>query len=215
MTAVLAYDDKIELLVRLQSKDEYGAKVLKAAITSDTTTDFLNDCIVPFLRLLGSDVYCSSLLKSNLSVLIRTLQSIPGLVLKFHDAIEQGLCLQELPVAFFTLMCCRDIDSAREEGSPCHQLAQLFIRKDSPVARSLKNLLGFTESDPAATSIDGLGLEDIKAQAGGRHNNDHADFRRIQIMPTIEELMSEEYPYLPNFNPAESAVLDRQFRLLR
>eukprot|EP00658_Telonema_sp_P-2_P044169 TRINITY_DN32025_c0_g2_i1.p1 TRINITY_DN32025_c0_g2~~TRINITY_DN32025_c0_g2_i1.p1 ORF type:complete len:383 (+),score=75.17 TRINITY_DN32025_c0_g2_i1:113-1261(+) len=57
--------------------------------------------------------------------------------------------------------------------------------------------------------------DSIKAQAGGRHDNDHADFRRIQVMPTIEELMSDEPPYLPDFSPNEGAVLDRQFRLLR
>ena len=134
-----------------------------------------------------------------------------------------GLCRDELAVGFFALLCCRDINKAREKGSVCHQLAQLLIRKENPVSRQLNNLLDFISEEGPPPGLDsslvegleGLGLEDIRAQAGGRHNNDHADFRKIQIMPTIEELMSTEEPYLPNFIETERAVLDRQFRLLR
>ena len=60
--------------------------------------------------------------------------------------------------------------------------------------------------------------------AGGRHDNDFADFRQISILPTADELTSEELPFL---RPADAiddvekacnvpAVhLDNQFRLLR
>src|SRR3990167_11425209 len=52
---------------------------------------------------------------------------------------------------------------------------------------------------------------------GPRHNNDHADFRDISILPTQEETMSDIFPYLP-FSPLSDSTddyLDRHFRLLR
>ncbi|KAI9730359.1 MAG: hypothetical protein M1834_005869 [Cirrosporium novae-zelandiae] len=56
---------------------------------------------------------------------------------------------------------------------------------------------------------------------GPRHDNDHADIREIQIMPTYEEIESVRREYLPINDPSESylpgveGLFDRQFRLLR
>jgi len=213
--AILEYDDKIDLLGRLVQG--HAPKIIKLALASDSSSGFLNECTVPFLKLIGGDVYCSTLLKGSLAKLVQTLHDIPGFIEKLHDSLEEGICLDELPVGFFALLCCRDIHDARAKDSSCYKLARLLIDKESPVSRQLNNLIGFSQDivkrEPDAEI--GLGLEDVRAQAGGRHNNDHADFRRIQIMPTIEELMSSDHPYLPNFVSTESGILDRQFRLLR
>ncbi|KAF7355553.1 hypothetical protein MSAN_01472400 [Mycena sanguinolenta] len=65
---------------------------------------------------------------------------------------------------------------------------------------------------------------DIDNQPGGRHDNDFADFRRISILPTADEVASSEAPFLRRCDstqallaPAEavSQCLDDQFRLLR
>lgn len=53
------------------------------------------------------------------------------------------------------------------------------------------------------------------------HDNDRADYRSIQIIPTPSELNCEETPYLPSIGGSDfisdrgAALLDRQFRLLR
>ncbi|CAM9987829.1 unnamed protein product, partial [Discosporangium mesarthrocarpum] len=49
---------------------------------------------------------------------------------------------------------------------------------------------------------------------GGRHDNDHADFRSIRILPSHEELTCSTQPFLPTPRD-EWPHLDRQFRLLR
>lgn len=33
--------------------------------------------------------------------------------------------------------------------------------------------------------------------AGPRHDNDHADYRKVQLVPTCGELLCREDPYLP------------------
>ncbi|KAJ7494735.1 P-loop containing nucleoside triphosphate hydrolase protein [Mycena galericulata] len=67
-------------------------------------------------------------------------------------------------------------------------------------------------------------LGDSDIQPGGRHDNDFADFRRISILPTADEVASQEAPFLRRYDsirtPSEPAsavsqCLDEQFRLLR
>ncbi|KAF7560256.1 hypothetical protein G7046_g3885 [Stylonectria norvegica] len=56
---------------------------------------------------------------------------------------------------------------------------------------------------------------------GPRHDNDHADITKIQIMPTYDEIVSPRGEYLPTNNPSEWHIqgirgrLDREFRLVR
>ncbi|ETS74368.1 hypothetical protein PFICI_14234 [Pestalotiopsis fici W106-1] len=58
---------------------------------------------------------------------------------------------------------------------------------------------------------------------GGRHDNDFADFRKIEIYPTADELLSTEKPYYLRLDEAFQAEpstianihLDNQFRLMR
>ena len=73
-------------------------------------------------------------------------------------------------------------------------------------------------------TLDTVTYSEAQYGAGGRHDNDFADFRQISILPTADELTSEELPFL---RPADAiddvekacnvpAVhLDNQFRLLR
>ncbi|KAF2434363.1 hypothetical protein EJ08DRAFT_513978 [Tothia fuscella] len=52
---------------------------------------------------------------------------------------------------------------------------------------------------------------------GGRHSNDFVDICEIQIMPKMDEIMSERNEYLPILEESQGldGLLDRQFRLLR
>ncbi|GIM16879.1 hypothetical protein Vretimale_19458 [Volvox reticuliferus] len=60
--------------------------------------------------------------------------------------------------------------------------------------------------------------------SGRRHDNDHEDFHDIQVVPTCEELLCSEWPYLPSNRPGSMphlahdphrARLEINFRLLR
>jgi hypothetical protein len=65
---------------------------------------------------------------------------------------------------------------------------------------------------------------DAEVRPGGRHDNDHTDYRAIAIMPTTDELLSRERPFIrtadfiddPSLALTLSALhVDNQFRLLR
>lgn len=49
---------------------------------------------------------------------------------------------------------------------------------------------------------------------GGRHGNDHMDFRAIRNEPTVQEINCSAPPYLP-LSSAEYPLLERHYRLLR
>lgn len=59
------------------------------------------------------------------------------------------------------------------------------------------------------------------SKEGPRHDNDHADFKKIMILPTSQEIYSQRAEYLPVKDPSEwhiqgiHGLLDQQFRLLR
>ena len=65
----------------------------------------------------------------------------------------------------------------------------------------------------------------LRRGPGGRHSNDYANFRDISIVPTMDELLSAEMPFLPTAprpgvrgflaDDPETELLDRHFRLLR
>ena len=66
--------------------------------------------------------------------------------------------------------------------------------------------------------------EDTEFGPGGRHDNDFTDFREVAILPTADEILSEEEPFLrlaatiddpENIEKRLVTHLDNQFRLLR
>lgn len=62
---------------------------------------------------------------------------------------------------------------------------------DNPGARALNTIMSSTVATSATDAPmagEVLALEDVREHAGGRHSNDHADYRRIAIMPSVEEV---------------------------
>lgn len=73
-------------------------------------------------------------------------------------------------------------------------------------------------------TIDTVSYPEAQYGAGGRHDNDFADFRQVSILPTADELTSEEPPFLrvadavddvDQKSQRQAAHVDNQFRLLR
>ena len=99
------------------------------------------------------------------------------------------------------------------------QIQDLFLKSNQLPLRTLgaqiKHVLSLSTS-----SI----INDIGGCAGGRHDNDFADFRHIAILPTADELICKEPPFLrlaetledPEMVELRPAMhLDNQFRLYR
>ncbi|KAI9822767.1 MAG: hypothetical protein M1832_003000 [Thelocarpon impressellum] len=109
-----------------------------------------------------------------------------------------------------------------------HELAQDLTRRELLLSSShfetrtlgqkIKHILVTFGADIPSDSAGG------ERGPGGRHDNDHVDFRQIAVLPTADELTSSDPPYLLTADAVDDAAhatslvamhLDHQFRLLR
>ena len=200
----------------------HGYPALQSALGSNTSLTFLNGSITAFLRYLEAPE-------------LRTLcggDILRQLILKL---VEVELVWKALIAAFAS-------NELNPEGEIAFSwlLGELVsLPKDkalifAPLAleeRTRKRLLESTSQDVRLRGrkivhiIDNLTAkhENPLDGPGGRHDNDFADIRAIEILPTSDELASKD-PYLPRAqetNKRESFPgglafhLDGQFRLLR
>jgi hypothetical protein len=95
-----------------------------------------------------------------------------------------------------------------------------LLRSPSPNTRELGEKL---ERILQIRSSNTAGIADLEHIPGGRHDNDHADFRHIAVYPTSDEFRLKEKPFYRRADeviklPLASRTtshLDNQFRLLR
>ncbi|KAE8382302.1 hypothetical protein BDV26DRAFT_299696 [Aspergillus bertholletiae] len=126
--------------------------------------------------------------------------------------------LKPAAMRFYDLfMALHALKTAGSLDRPRHHLEVLQRRLD--IGAALPPLLG--SSKPLHARRAPIAFITPKDPPGGRHNNDHADICRIQIMPTFEEILSPRTEYLPGKDPQQwhigglAGLLDRNFRLLR
>ncbi|UPX21074.1 uncharacterized protein EKO05_0011278 [Ascochyta rabiei] len=89
-----------------------------------------------------------------------------------------------------------------------------LISSESLEVRNLGQKIKHVLESTSSESVDG---------PGGRHDNDHADFRKIQILPTPDEFASSDTPFYRCADAVSSTStgerglvhVDNQFRLLR
>jgi hypothetical protein len=101
----------------------------------------------------------------------------------------------------------RDVAERVTRGSSLINSESIEVRN---LGQKIKHVLESTSSDDA----DG---------PGGRHDNDYANFRKIKILPTSDEFVSNATPFYRRADAVEAADvdkrgsihLDNQFRLLR
>jgi hypothetical protein len=201
-----------------------GLMSIQAAMRFDLSDNFLNghgaDTLIylqaPELEAIGGG--------SFLTQTIRKIVDPPIFWDAFTDAFKSGRLTEGGARSFAWLL----LQLSRLPGSD----AEPYIELAS--ARSLLEAL--TGSPDEQTRFFGHKIKhivdtcktvvsgDSDIQPGGRHDNDFADFRKISILPTADEVASPEAPFLRRHDssqtPLEPALavsqcLDDQFRLLR
>ena len=242
MRAVKNSDDKLDLLMKL-TNDE-GPTVLKKAITrSVTQMSDLSVYVLPLFVLLGSDELCGMMCRPQVCDIAKILFDTPGLFSHLRRAYRenvigkdkidgQGGVEEELCLAWFIHLCCMEFPEARQVKHDCYKIALRIIKRKHVVelCEDLKIILGLdkTEGEEGKSTSERGGepkqashaktIEDLKAMAGGRHDNDLPNFRDVSVMPTVEEINCNYRPYLAGPAMAMSSCsshVERHFRLLR
>lgn len=219
--ALCAQGDRALCLQKIVASQK-GYAALQSALGSDTQLAFLKGSITAFLRYLAAPE-------------LRTLcggSITRRLILKF---VEEELVWNALIAAFGS----GELDPEGEEAFSWLLAELVFLPKSkalefTPLALDKQIRERLLQSSSQEVRLRGRKIvhivdnitvkhENLLNGPGGRHDNDFADIRKIEILPTSDELASKD-PYLPRTQEANEREshpgglafhVDSQFRLLR
>ena len=201
-----------------------GLSALQASVRFDTSVTFCNEEAVSLLRYLQMSSLKSIANGSILAQLLLSMVEPPF----FWDALTKsftgGLLNPSASQAFAWLL----LQLISLPGIPSSSYLTV-ARSPSILEAILKSPDGETrnlgQKIQHTLPLDASELHnDTEAKPGGRHDNDHADHKKISIMPTTDELRSTELPFFrtadciddpKTISSRHGIHLDNQFRLLR
>lgn len=201
-----------------------GLSALQASVRFDTSVTFLNNDAVPLLRYLQSPslkaIGNGSVLRQLLLIMVEPPFFWDALTKSFTGGLLNPCASRAFAWLLLELISLSGKESSRYLavlGSS--NVLDLLLKSPDGETRNLGQKIKH------ALPLDPADLQnDADERAGGRHDNDHADHRHICIMPTADELLSTDRPFLrtadfiddpKNVSSRCSIHLDNQFRLLR
>jgi hypothetical protein len=224
LESIYTNPDPVTCISRLLSNNQLGIAALKSSLYFDASADFLNGPATHLCRFLSSPRLAEIRGGEYLGKVIGQIIYPPIFWDAFLDAFrarrltpdgEESFAWLLLQAATVPMTDLQDhaafTDIARDEP-----LIEQLLKSDSNGARTYGYKLRHLLSAPE--------IDNTKDAPGGRHDNDHADFREIAIVPTADELQSTERPFLrttlylkdqDSVSTRTASHLDNQFRLLR
>ena len=223
---------------RLTKRDEYGVKRLIEAVQVGGV-----DAAMSIVRAITHPKWQDQKFRMALTVCVRELFNTSGIFeLLFHAVDDNNLHLADdlKALSQFGLMIAFDVPQVLcKHDDLLRRFAQALLVSSSNRLDALAALHGAQRLQQLVAGQDSV-AELMAAHAvetrvagrnrgpGGRHSNDHINFREISIVPTMDELLTGEMPFLPRApgqddgrdrgfldGDPETQLLDRHFRLLR
>lgn len=229
---ILGTENAPGLLMKLDDKRHQGPRRIREILSFVGTVDDVDAILIRFLRHVMTEetarpLYCP--LRN------RVLTRVFDVPLLLH-----AICEQEAPLKLSKqsagLLCLflKNVSSNRLEARGNEilvKIAEQFHHRHDVDSRALRSLVladaemghGAAPSDDRNQSVTSCFLEGKQRIAswvsdetppGGRHDNDHSNFRFVRVLPTSEELRCESRPWLPLSNGANNFVNDGILRLL-
>jgi len=204
-----------------------GIPALQTAIRYDLSSKFLNTHATAVLEFLQTPDLKDINNGRFLTDIIIKIVDPPMFWMAFRGAFMKGELEESAAASFGWLLlqlCSLPIDQAtpyRQDAEMSSMLASLCSSSSQKIVTlgtKITEILTVVATPVTMTGPSG------GASPGGRHDNDFADFRQISILPTSEELLSTDPPFLrpssvledPGTESNRVAIhLDNQFRLLR
>ncbi|KAH6953007.1 P-loop containing nucleoside triphosphate hydrolase protein [Fusarium avenaceum] len=223
LQACKVYSDKNSAVkcVEVLISNPAGIAAVERAVRVDLSTNSIDSTTLPFILIL-SDPGVIAL--SNGGFLRQLLSAIlepatfwsASMDAYLNDKLNAGL-------EAFAWLCLQIVSDRTSFDAQRVAVEEMMMRKSlvssqwpevRKIAYRIENLIKIFSQPEAVT-------EGVKP--GGRHDNDHSDFREISIYPTSDELLSTEPPYLQRLADVFDAPIDTRsqsyrdwlFRLLR
>ncbi|KAG1675260.1 hypothetical protein FOA52_016291 [Chlamydomonas sp. UWO 241] len=170
LQACMSYDDKMELLFKLSTPK----------------------AVVPLLAMCGSDELSAGSCRAPLVALLREIYRTPGLLAYMREAVEQGAVADASPIAWWLLQLAVESEDVRQ-GPAVHEMVEpLKLHGGAAAERAAKDLAVVLAgmADDAEERSAARTLKDLQSGPGGRHDNDHADFRSIEVAQLKDTLLT-------------------------
>ncbi|EMT74599.1 P-loop containing nucleoside triphosphate hydrolase protein [Fusarium oxysporum II5] len=199
-----------------------GIAALERVVRVDLSFGFINTTALPFLLSLSDEGVAAlsngGFLRQMLTAILEPTTFWTAAVDAYHS--DQ---LNNVGLEAFAWLCLQIVSDQTSFDYHKEAVTGLMehkspLRSDSPEVRKIayrinKIIKIFAQPETASSGIT----------PGGRHDNDHANFRDISIYPTSDELLSTDPPYLQRLGevfdtPMETrsqSYRDWLFRLLR
>ncbi|OJA15476.1 hypothetical protein AZE42_06348 [Rhizopogon vesiculosus] len=197
-----------------------GSNAVQAAMRHNTASSFLNGTATALLQYL----FRATDLGDVLDHLLTAIVDPPIFWTAFCQAFDQG-DLDEQGQESFAMLLLRlmnltigNTSSYRDVAKKPSILSKLLNSSQQSVkdiGYRIEHILSTFKSGTPVAAVGG---------PGGRHDNDFVDFREISILPTADEILSQQPPFLrpsgvledPDGEETRAAdYLDNTFRLLR
>jgi hypothetical protein len=223
LDAVSAHPDPPACVGNIIANDT-GLSSLKQAIHSDFSVSFFNGPITVFLQYLQAPALKTVGSGQYLTRVILTIVDPPIFWLPFVEAFRASQLQENTQLCFAWLLLqllmmpaetAAGYRKVAEDKATMHLLLNLSHPDGKTIGQRIQKVL--TTSAAVASS-------EIGYSPGGRHDNDFVDFREIAILPTADEIVSTDRPFLRpssalddpgTLDVREALYLDSQFRLLR
>lgn len=221
LQAVCSQPDTVACVDKIiASKAGLGA--LQQAVRAKLTPVFFNAEVAELLKFLQSPELINVNGGTYLNDIVLKLADPPIFWNKFRAAFLSNDLTEDARFSVGWLLyqlCCISEPYRRHEDTTAilKSLLTSTSLENRSIGQKLKHVLDTHASVSAIDSKLGVG-------PGGRHDNDHADFRDISVLPTADEIACTEPAFLrpadvledPETADTRVAIhLDNQFRLLR
>ena len=221
LEAICSEDDPVACIQSIISSSN-GITAVQQSIRIDVTAAFANTSIADLLKYLQSPDIVAACGGDLLHVVLQHIVNPPIFWNYFVNHVE-AQALGPIALQCFTWMLLQLL------SIPDHDLTSFILLASKPTIKQVLDDVKQPETRNLFQKIQHVvralttSTSDAVDGPGGRHDNDFADFRKIGVLPSIDELVSSEAPFLRFANEIEEVEgkerlathLDNQFRLLR
>ncbi|KAK6434747.1 hypothetical protein LTR95_009062 [Oleoguttula sp. CCFEE 5521] len=213
--AMVSQDDTVACIERM-SASKNALAALRLALRFDVTPIFLNTTFSKFigvLRVPTLAVTCGGELLKRLLTIVVQPPTVWNALLSAHQKAEVSFAWLLLELITWAVNSPINVDETARDITQ----RKVFLSAEDRELRTLGYHIQHVLQTKAAP------IEQDGPHPGGRHDNDHADFRKVAIFPTDDELMSADLAFYRSANAIitqplnlrPAMHLDNQFRLLR
>jgi hypothetical protein len=230
-----SYESKAELLAVLDDNRNCGGKRLKQALSMIGSVEDVNTILVPILLNVINPENGRPLYKMLRNRILTIIYSVPGLIMSLIDFVsleQNSMKSLQIICSFLEASAMILVDARGSEDMKA--IAKILRKKDGVDGSRLCALLLIDTVDEKNNKLPPVSSTNDNTRSttacwvtdsippGGRHDNDHTNFRDIELIPTHQEIVSETSPWLPLASGANAIIkdetarmLDSNFRLLR